>query len=244
MSGDSGLWPHLANRHHILVWADRIDASPNLPRLVRQLVDQTNDQVLELQMRADEGVRLRGYDGFSRAGRATPFVPEGAAVWEMGTDQDPERKANDDYTKRSEKPLWVKREETTFVFVTPRSWPRKTDWANEKRSEGVWTNVVALDVDDIDQAFEKAAAARIWFSGVAGLPVHGAQSLTQWWAKFSQLSSPPLSPSLVLAGRADAAAQLLGILQGPTKVTTVSANNEEELLAFVAAVVLSVPDDD
>jgi hypothetical protein len=244
MSGASGRWPHLATRHDITVWAQRVDAPPNLPRLIRRLIDQTNDQVVELQMRADEGVRLGGYDGYSRALRGTPFVPEGPAVWEMGTSDDPKGKADEDYGKRTENSGGVNREETTFVFVTPRSWPGKTAWADEKRAEAAWANVVAFDADDIDQAFERAPAAHVWFSELVGLPAHGAQSLTQWWDRFSQLSSPPLTPSLVLAGRADAAATLLDTLEGAAQVTTISARDEEELLVFVAAVVLSSPDDD
>lgn len=244
MSGDSVRWPHLAKRHDITTWAQRVDAAADLPRLVRQLVDQTNDQVVELQMRADEGVRLPGYDGVSRALRGSPFVPEGLTVWEMGTSDDPKGKADDDYAKRTDDPLGIKREEATFVFVTPRSWPGKTTWANEKRSEAKWADVVALDADDIDQAFERAPAAHVWFSELVGVPAQGAQSLTRWWERFSQLSSPPLTPELVLAGRTDAAAALLRALDGPAQVTTVSAHDEEELLVFVAAVVLSAPDAD
>jgi hypothetical protein len=244
VNGGGGRWPYLAARHDIVVWADRVDAPPILPRLVRRLIDQTNDQVVELQMRADEGTRLGGYDGFSRALRGTPFVPEGAAVWEMSTEDPPGGKANEDYEKRTKEPRGIKPDETTFVFVTPRQWSGKNDWANRKRAERVWANVVAYDVDDIDQAFERAPAAHMWFSEVVGLPAQGAQSLTQWWDRFSQLSSPPLTPELVLAGRTDAAADLLRILEGPAQVTTVSAHNEEELLVFVAAVVLSVPEDE
>jgi hypothetical protein len=244
MSGGNSRWPHLASRHDITMWAQRIDAPPELPRLVRRLIDQTNDQVVELQMRTDEGTRLAGYDGYSRALPGTPFVPEGAAVWEMGTAEEPKGKADDDYQKRSDEPLWVKPEQTTFVFVTPRSWPGKTDWANQKRAEGIWANVVALDADDIEQALDRAPAAHVWFSELVGVPAHGAQSLTQWWERFSQLSSPPLTPALVLSGRADEAAALVRILEGPAQTTTISAHNEEELLVFVAAVVLSIPDED
>jgi len=244
MSGGGSRWPHLASRHDITVWAQRVDAPPDLPRLVRRLIDQTNDQVVELQMRTDEGTRLAGYDGYSRALRGTPFVPEGAAVWEMGTGDEPRGKADDDYQKRSAGPLWVKPEKSTFVFVTPRSWAGKTDWANEKRAEGIWANVVAFDADDIEQALDRAPAAHVWFSELVGVPAQGAQSLTQWWERFSQLSSPPLTPALALAGRADAAAALVRILEGPAQTTTVSVNNEEELLVFVAAVVLSIPDED
>jgi len=244
MTGGGRRWPHLANRHHITVWAQRVDAPPEFPRLVRRLIDQTNDQVVEVQMRTDEGTRLPGYDGFSRALRGTPFVPEGPAVWELGTSDNPKGKADEDYKKRTDDPLGVKREETTFVFVTPRSWSGKSDWEHVKRSEGIWANVVAHDADDIEQALDRAPAAHVWFSELAGVPAQGAQSLTSWWERFSQLSSPPLTPALVLAGRLDAASELLRVLEAPARVITISANDEEELLVFVAAVVLSEGDDD
>lgn len=244
MTLDEPRWAYLASRAEIIRWADRYDAAPNLPRLVRLLIDQSNDQVVELQMRADEGVRLRGYDGFSRSLRGTPFVPEGAAVWEMGTANDPATKANADYLKRTADPLDVDPEETTFVFVTPRSWPGKNAWASQKTAEGRWSSVVALDVDDIDLALERSPAAHIWFSEVAGLPALGALSLTSWWDRFSRLSSPPLTPKLVLAGRADQAAEMLRILAGEARVTSLNAESEDELLAFVASAVLSDADSD
>jgi hypothetical protein len=80
MGDSSSRWPHLATQHDITVWAQRIHAPPDLPRLIRRLVDQTNGQVVELQMHADEGMRLQGYDGYSRALRGTPFVPNGPAA--------------------------------------------------------------------------------------------------------------------------------------------------------------------
>ena len=56
----------LRARRDVIEWADRVDAFPLLPRLVRRLVAETNDQVIDLQMRSAEGVRLPGYDGRSR----------------------------------------------------------------------------------------------------------------------------------------------------------------------------------
>jgi hypothetical protein len=92
MSEARSRWPHLADRASIIDWAGRIQARSALPRLVRRLIQQTNDQVVELEMRAAEGTGAPGYDGFSRAAKGTPFVPEGAALWELGTGGAPERK--------------------------------------------------------------------------------------------------------------------------------------------------------
>src|SRR4051812_3560251 len=97
--------PHLADRADIIRWADRIDARSEFPRLIRGLIKANNDQVVALQMRAAEGVDAPGYDGTSDALHATPFVPEGPAVWELGVGVDPGDKAQRDYRSRTEDSL-------------------------------------------------------------------------------------------------------------------------------------------
>lgn len=119
--------PHLADRADIIKWADRIDARSEFPRLVRGLIRANNDQVIVLQMRAAEGVDAPGYDGISDALRASPFVPAGPTVWELGVGGDPADKAQRDYRERTNDPLGVAIADTTFVFVTPREWRGQSD---------------------------------------------------------------------------------------------------------------------
>lgn len=231
--------PHLADRADIIKWADRIDARSEFPRLVRGLIRANNDQVIVLQMRAAEGVDAPGYDGISDALRASPFVPAGPTVWELGVGGDPADKAQRDYRERTNDPLGVAITDTTFVFVTPREWRGKDAWAQRKREDGKWADVRAFDVDDLEQAFEVAPAVHHRFSELAGKPPHGAISIDRWWDKFRRLSSPILDPELVLAGRADAAAELLRILDADPRQTSVSAVSTDEVIAFVAATILS-----
>lgn len=240
---DAARWPHLADRADILRWADRIESRSEFPRLVRDLVKRTNDQVVELRMRAAEGTGLPGFDGFSKAAKATPFVPSGDAVWELGTGSDPKAKAEEDYKKRTEKPKPHDPSETTFVFVTPREWRDKDDWAAAKRAEGVWADVRVFDVDDLEQAMEDAHPVHVRFSELIGKPAVGVQTVEDWWLRFSELTSPALSPELVLAGRADAASELIRILDGTTRLTLISAASVDDVLAFVVASILSTPED-
>lgn len=190
-------------------------------------------------MRAAEGSGIPGYDGTSDALRGTPFVPGGRAVWELGVGDDPGDKAQRDYRSRTDNPLGVDRSITTFVFVTAREWREKEEWAQRKRAENIWADVQAFDVDDIEQALELAPGVHHRFSEIADKPSHGAQSLDAWWGKFRRLSSPELDPVMVLAGRADAAAELLRVLESGPCQTTVSAVSTDEVIAFVAATVLS-----
>ena len=87
-------------------------------------------------MRSGEGTRYGGYDGTFKAERGNAFVPDGLSAWEMGVDPRPKKKADDDYKKRTAKPLDVDPSQATFVFVTPHRWPGKENWAAEKRQAG------------------------------------------------------------------------------------------------------------
>lgn len=118
-------FPHLADAAALQAWADRVEARSDFPRLVRRLVQLSNDQIVSLEMRAAEGVGYGGYDGKVEALKATPFVPSGLSVWELGVGGDPSAKANRDYARRTHDPLGVDKATTTFVFATPRRWAAK-----------------------------------------------------------------------------------------------------------------------
>jgi hypothetical protein len=239
-----GRLPHLASAEDIEAWADRVvEARTQFPRLVRRLINQTNDQVTFLQMRADMGAGVPGYDGIVEAGRATPFVPSGRSVWELGTGGDPADKANRDYKKRTEDPLGEDQATTTFVFVTSRRWPDGDEWARKKREDGPWRDVQVRDADAIDLAFDDAPAAHFWISELLDKPVAGIETIEAWWSRFSAYTLPPLTPGLVLAGRLDQAAALLRVLEQECQITTIASSSTDDVLAFVAAVLLTSPED-
>lgn len=234
--------PHLADAAAIEQWADRTEARTDLPRLVRQLIQQTNDQVVAIDMRGGEGTGVPGYDGRVTAMKATPFVPSGNSVWEMGAGADPLDKANRDYRARTDEPLDVDPAQTTFVFVTPRRWDGKLAWAQRKRDEGIWANVLAFDVDDLENALDQAPATHYWLSERLGLPVAGVRTIEAWWDAFRRGSQPHLTPALVLSGRADHAADLLRVLEQDTRQTNISGASPDDVLAFVAATLMSAPE--
>ena len=65
-----------------------------------------------------------------------PVVVEnraGASGWELGTDA--KAKADTDYKKRTGDPRGLIPISTTFIFVTPRVWTKKDDWAAARRGE-------------------------------------------------------------------------------------------------------------
>lgn len=236
--GIGGL-PHLADGTDLVRWADQWSARADFPRLVRRLIRHENDQVQRIEMRGGEGVGLPGYDGVVEATRATPFVPEGLSVWEMGVDKNPARKATGDYDTRTANPGDVDMATTTFVFVTPRRWPKKKDWEQRRREEGNWRDVRVLDADDIEQALDESAAVQVWLSELLEMPALGAATIEDWWRRFSGSFDPRLTPSVVLAGRENAAADLMRRLSTDIGRTFVKAASVDDGLAFVSCAMLA-----
>lgn len=236
--------PHLADATDLNRWADIRSAQADLPRLVRRLILAENDQVQRVEMRGGEGVGLTGYDGFVEASRATPFVPEGLSVWEMGVGGDPGAKAQRDYRSRTDNPQGIDPTEHTFVFVTPRRWEDKKDWEQRKCAEGIWRDVRVLDADDIELALEVSPAVQVWLSELLGLEPLGATSIEDWWGRYSRGFDPTMTPGVVLAGRADQAASLVRRMAEDVGRTFIRAVSVDDGLAFAACSMMAVPPED
>lgn len=236
------LGPHLAGALDLKRWAEGREASGQFPGLIRRLIWQTNDAIVRLEMRDAEGTGFEGYDGEVTAGRGTPMVPLGESIWELGVGHDPRDKANREYAKRKKDTRGVDPAKTTFVFATPQQWEEKDQWAAEKRREPFWADVRVVDADNICTAFEAAPAVHYWFSDLVGKPAHGVRMLEEWWAAFAAGSTPTLTPALALAGRADAAANLLRLLRDEVGRTRIAAPSADDAIAFVAAVLHAQPE--
>jgi hypothetical protein len=223
-------------------WASRITSAPEFPRLVRLLVYSTARGLKQIDFPADEAVRLAGYDGKVLADEASPFVPAGFSVWELGTGQDPRTKANEDYDKRTLNPLGFDPRQVTFVFATPRRWLGRDDWVAKKRAEGKWKDVVAFDAEIFTQWLENAPAVAAWLAPVVGCMPPDARALEAVCDAFRTATKPALDLSGLLVGRDSERAKLLALLQGPPLVVEISATTVAEAAAFVGACIESLPE--
>ena len=128
-------------------WAGRRDGPANLPELISRLITVSCGPTA-LRFPADDSIVHAGWDGIAETPFATAFVPAGLSAWKLGAQrQRIERKAEEDYRKRSADPLGVEPAQTTYVFVTPHRWPHKDEWAAAKRTEGIWQDVRVIDGD-------------------------------------------------------------------------------------------------
>lgn len=183
---------------HITRWAGEKDSQDGLPELVHRLIRETKE-VRRLYLPTGDASRYRGWDGLATAveGTGNIRVPAGESAWEMGVDDDPKRKANKEYDKRSAAPLGAVPADTTFVFVTPRKWPGGKAWADARRAEGLWRDVRVLDAGDLHQWLADSPRAALWFAakhlGQEAAKAHWSDPVIAWDDDALRVEAGPLA---------------------------------------------------
>jgi len=235
--------PHWIDATDLNEWANRRDAQDRLPQLLRRLAHATVRQPHRIEFSAGDSVQMGGWDGIVEVLEGNSFVPDGYSGWEMGTNRNVKKKANDDYQKRCTNSLGLDSAETTFVFVTPRRWGGKDKWVQEKNSEGIWGGVRAYDADDLEQWLELAPAVHTWLAQLLGKWSPDAQDLESFWEEWSSVTEPVTIPQLPLAGQEQALERIQNWLAAPPSKLTLQADSIEEAIAFFTAAVLQMPEE-
>src|SRR6266849_845320 len=170
-----------ADRDDLAQWGKAQGAPADLPRLVRRLIVETAPGLVSLGFAAGVGVYGSDWDGTARASAATVKVPGGLSLWELSTRGDVNRKADDDYGKRTAIPDGTPTSEAAYVAVSTRTWQDRDDWARAKAQEGRWREVRAYGVDDLEAWLEDAPVTSAWISELLGLQPHGLVTAQSWW---------------------------------------------------------------
>jgi addiction module HigA family antidote len=220
----------------ISAWAaDQIRARDELPALLRRLVHTTGNSLSKVDFPAYDNAQRHGWDGFVTSDVATPWIPRGDSGWEFGCNQDPDRKAESDFAARTASVSAEERKSITFVFVTPRDWSGKENWAKTKRGSGMWKDVRAYDASDLEQWLEQSIATQAWFGEVIGNGAEGVMTLQACWTEWASASEPPLSKILFRGSVAATKSKLqTWLTQPPGTPFVITADSEGEALAFVA----------
>ena len=219
-------------------WAEeRIDARTHLPVLVRKLVQSTGNELRKVDFPGYDNAERKGDDGFVEAASATPWIPEGASLWEFGTSSNPQSKAQKDYAARLKSVDSEERSRSTFIFVTPRNWPNKAAWEKEKNAAGDWKQVRAFDASDLEQWLEQSVAAQVWFAEQIGIPRKGLKTLEQAWNRWANASEPNLTSEIFAPAIAAYKTTFKDwISREAEKQFFISADSHEEALGFLACV--------
>lgn len=223
-------------------WASRRDGPAGLPELISRLIIVSCGPIA-LRFPSDESILHSGWDGVADSNAATAFVPMGVSVWELGAQrQRIERKAEEDYVKRTAEPLGVIPANTTYMFVTPHRWPHKDEWAAAKRAEGIWKDVRVLDGDSLVHWLELHAGVAEWFAVRIGRRPVGLRNLPEVWDEWSLATKHPLTPEIVSADRDEEAVQILRWLNAEPSIMPVQAEAVDEAIAFLYAAVNPLPE--
>ena len=220
----------------IHAWAEsNIKARHLLPVLLRKLIHSTGHELRQVDFPGYDNAERSGWDGMVEANAVSPWIPEGKSCWEFGTSKIPHKKAEDDYASRLASVAKGERAECTFVFVTPRNWPGKTEWVKSKRTTGNWKSVRALDASDLEQWLERSIPAQLWLAEQLDKPADGCATLDQCWQDWENASDPKMVPSIFETSVSAHRKTFTRWLNNPSKRPfVVAGDSTEEALAFLA----------
>ena len=215
--------------------ATNIHARDHLPVLLRALIHSTGRELRRVDFPGFDNAQRHGWDGRVEAEAATPWVPAGHSGWEFSVNQRPQNKADHDYQARLAMLTPAERADWTFVFVTPRNWPGKNEWAAVRDAAGDWKAVRAFDASDLEQWLETAVAPRIWLASELRMPRTGFRTIGECWDHWAAVCEPRMTavvfaPSLARHRRAFRE----WLIATPDRPFTVAADSKEEAVAFIA----------
>ena len=210
--------------------------------LLRTLIHSTGKDLQKVDFPGNDDAERAGWDGFIEACTSTPWIPSGSSGWEFGVNRNIKVKANKDFEKSVRANNKADRENTTFIFVTPRRWPGKTAWIKEHKAKKLWKDIRAYDSSDLEQWMEQSPAAQIWFANQTDYPSNGVRTLERCWNDWANVATPPLHASLFATAKDDWNCQIRSFLtQKNISPLVITADSVEEALAFLNQA-LSFPD--
>ena len=216
-------------------WASNIDARHKLPVLLRKLVRSTGHKLRRVDFPGYDNAERKGWDGVVETDEATPWVPEGKSGWEFGTNREARRKAESDYTTRLRSVSASDRSDCTFVFVTPRNWPGKNEWAEGKNKTGDWKAVRAFDASDLEQWLEESIHAQMWLAEHLAIPVSGFETLDRCWQRWTDASEPKMGHKIFEPSISTFRETFKEWLEKPReKPLVIAADSKDEALAFLS----------
>lgn len=217
-------------------WAARnISARSRLSVFLRTLVHSTGRGLVKVDFPGNDDAERAGWDGIVEADEGSPWLPAGRSGWEFGTNENAKKKATEDFDKSVKALAKRDRDETTFIFVTPRDWPGKRTWEAAAKAKRQWKDVRAYDASDLEQWLEQSIPGQIWFANETHIPAKNVRSLDKCWTDWANISSPPLTGSLFNTAIEATKRTLVQRLSGPPDgPIVIGADSTEEALAYLA----------
>ena len=144
-----------------------------IPEFVYTLIATTasNDYLEKFYLPYGDDISLKGFDGIVSYSQNHPYIPKGLSVWEIGTNKDPKRKFDEDFSKAKEKLSKLSQDvdihDVTYVAVFPRtiSYQNKENWIRQKKKEGSeFKDIRIIDAFLLAQWANQSVSAQLHFS--------------------------------------------------------------------------------
>src|SRR5580658_6368060 len=231
------------NATDLSVWGETFDGKVGMPELIRRLIFASVGPAASVRFPSDESIQHAGWDGICESASATRFIPSGISGWEIGNQRSGiSGKANDEFKKRSGKPLGLDTRHTTFVFVTSQRFPNRDLWVAEKKALGIWRDVKLIDGNDLVHWLEDCPGVAQWLAVRIGRRPEGVRNLAEFWDEWAQATLKPLSPDLVLTGRDEDQSAALKWLYSAPQIFPIQAEAPDEAMAFLYACLSPLPE--
>lgn len=229
-------------------WAEKLEARSVLPHVIRRLVLSTGKGITELDFPAYESVQRPGFDGVVSCAEGNPWLPSGRTVWELSTEDGVRAKAQADFYKRTidldTKISQAEQEQSYFIFLTPRRFNQKLEWASEQQGspQCYWRGVRAYDADDLEQWVESAPAGiQAWLGRKIGVRPDGVIDLADHWSSISTITEFSLVPEVFTAGRTKVASEIDKWLSDEPGQLALVTRSPAEVIELFSATVAAMP---
>ncbi|MGV3757124.1 MAG: hypothetical protein ACO1QS_17230 [Verrucomicrobiota bacterium] len=218
-----------------------------IPELIYWLVKQSCPDPSVCRIPYGNAVNQPGWDGRVETDDGfREFVPKGKSYWEIGTGDDPQGKATEDFKKRTAEIDSIARADSSFVFVTPRSsgsggWnePEQTKWLERRKDKG-WKLIRIIDGVKLADWLREFPAIGKWMATKIPLTANlgGLSTATEHWDNLISecpAEDPPFPPKLFTIGRTAACEALQALFEGKTQVLMLFAESPQDVADFVSA---------
>lgn len=223
-------------------WADSRESQSLLPELILRLIRATLTDIKNIRCPSGDAVHLPGWDCVLESDNPVFNVPAGVSLWEFGVNEDPKKKADEDYNKRMEDALGYDRASSTFVFVTPRVWGKATEWVNDKKHSREWREIVVITAVELEDWLTLCPAVALWLAEkISGKNIKKAYDLESYWNRWATGNEIKLRPTLLLGGREKEQDTVYTNISKPS-ITIIQSIAQSESLAFAVACLMESPD--
>jgi len=217
------------------------DAQQFMPELVEKLIYaivKNHHSITQMRIPVGDKTYLHGYDGVVDSSEIIYFVGAGISVWEIGTNDDPKAKAEQDFNNRIKKEGWIDKKKAIFVFVTPLTWNGAIEWADEKRKLGIWKYVCVFTDVELEHWLEQCPSVALWLaSKLKRIDGGNVFDIETYWKNWSSQGSITIPLKMLLGGRDNEVAKIGQAFdfEHPKTILISSLSNNESLAFAVAA---------